>query len=236
MNIDLRSKILESSLNIENLLNEILLVLLGVKKEDSNTLGNKGSALSAKSKADILYDLDRLSKEQYKGLILFLEIRNQFIHNIQSESFVIVFSQTKLKEKRNNFLKYLDSLPDDFENSDNSIKEIYLNQSFHQLLLNLHTDLLEIFKAIIVEHQEKRESEARYLLSKKNNEISRFLAEVMEETIDELLDTSDKATNKYLKDEGLEYDFKVLRGIKGIYKLIVRKKLKERFPDLKLDE
>ena len=56
--------------------------LLEIKEEESYTLGNKSSALSLKTKTDLLIDLGALNKEEQKKIIYFFEIRNQFIHNI----------------------------------------------------------------------------------------------------------------------------------------------------------
>jgi hypothetical protein len=91
LNIELRQGILERSLHLENMTNELLLVLLNINKDGTKTLSNKSSSLSFKNKIDLLYDLDKLSKQEYSKFILFMEIRNQFVHNIDCSSFSILF-------------------------------------------------------------------------------------------------------------------------------------------------
>lgn len=86
MNIELRKDILEKSLTLEDALSRLLAILFRFSKDNSKTLGHKSSSLSFKTKADLLNDLGRLNDEQYRALIMFMEIRNQLIHNLDSDS------------------------------------------------------------------------------------------------------------------------------------------------------
>lgn len=105
MNIELKAQVLKASIEIESKLSELLLDLLAINKEAPKTLGKTGSALSFKSKTDLLLDIDKIDKDLYKDLILFMEIRNQFIHNIDTNSFETVIDRVKKESHLLSFLK-----------------------------------------------------------------------------------------------------------------------------------
>jgi hypothetical protein len=86
MNIELRSKVLEESIQIENTLSVLLSHLLQIKKDTSLTLGIKSTSLSFSSKVDLLRDLNRISAEEQKDCRLFMEIRNKLIHNLSIDT------------------------------------------------------------------------------------------------------------------------------------------------------
>jgi hypothetical protein len=98
----LRSRVLICSLNIEDFLSGVLALLFRFPKDSSKTLGNTGSSLSFKAKADLLRDIDRIPDETYKDLVLFMEIRNQLMHNLASDSLCKVLNRNS---KVNAFLK-----------------------------------------------------------------------------------------------------------------------------------
>ncbi|TRW22164.1 hypothetical protein FMM05_18420 [Flavobacterium zepuense] len=87
-NKDLRSNILISSIRVEEAASNVLVYLFRTIKPDSKTLGNKSSSLSLKNKIDLLYDLEDIEKADYAGMIKFMEIRNQFIHNPNCSCFL----------------------------------------------------------------------------------------------------------------------------------------------------
>ena len=62
LNIEVRSRILEYSLVIENLINDLLLMNLGVynEKEKTRLFSNKGK-LTFQNKIDLLFDIEVLS-------------------------------------------------------------------------------------------------------------------------------------------------------------------------------
>jgi len=105
-----RILIMESSLKIERNLSILLSNLLVINDIDSSkTLGNKSSALSFNQKADLLLDTDFISENDRKKFQLFMELRNQFAHNKNCETFIdctrlINGSETRL----NNFYPFTD--------------------------------------------------------------------------------------------------------------------------------
>ncbi len=81
--------IIDSSLKIERNLSIILANMLFINDIDlSKSLGNKSSALGFNTKADILLDSEFISDDDRKKFQLFMEIRNQFAHNIKCETYL----------------------------------------------------------------------------------------------------------------------------------------------------
>ena len=83
-----RLKVLERALLIEGLVSNFLANLLDIDPANSKTFGNSSSSLSFNSKILLLADTKSIAKEESKKFIYFMNIRNQFMHNIEAESFV----------------------------------------------------------------------------------------------------------------------------------------------------
>lgn len=109
VNIQLRSVILEHALHLEFHSKEIIFYILRTFKDDPKTLGNQSSSLSYKTKIDILYDLEEITTEKYTDLIKQMEIRNQFIHNYDVDTFTdLIELKPELKKHLDkNYNKYL---------------------------------------------------------------------------------------------------------------------------------
>lgn len=87
MNLQLRSEILEIALNIEDSINKLLLALLLIENQNRKAISSKSGNLSFKNKIDLLFDLDILVSDEHQKLLLLMEFRNQFLHNIKCCSF-----------------------------------------------------------------------------------------------------------------------------------------------------
>jgi len=131
INIELRKGILERSLHVESMINQLLLLFLSINKDGTKTLSNKSSSLSFKSKVDLLYDLDKLTKPEHDKFILFMEIRNQFIHNMDCTSFLKLFGILG-NDRRRALVKYED--PRDFNLDDEMRHEFAFNGLFMDCL------------------------------------------------------------------------------------------------------
>jgi len=83
INLQLRTEILEIALNLEYEINQLLLRLLSVENQNRKAISNKSSSLSFKNKIDLLFDLDVLTADEHLKLLLVMEFRNQFLHNIE---------------------------------------------------------------------------------------------------------------------------------------------------------
>jgi hypothetical protein len=213
MNTVLRTKILIISLDLEDALSNLLIALMNIRKPDKKTLGNKSSSISFKNKVDFLYDLDRISKEDYNKLILFMEIRNQFIHNKEADSFQFVLSQI---EKMNSLLNIDSEIRKSYNNSlaDNE-KEKWLDLAFDKL----HLDLI----AIIID-QNKR------LLKEKDLEIEKETNKKLLGTYEFLLNSINDSIKEFKNEfsEAFTNDKKVQDDLKSLIDSIFYKKLKEK--------
>ena len=87
LNMELRSWVISHVLRLEQTSSSLFRIILRMFKKDSKTLGNTSSALSFKSKIDLLYDLEEIDTTVYNHLIKLMEIRNQFAHNSNAISF-----------------------------------------------------------------------------------------------------------------------------------------------------
>ena len=109
LNIEVRSRILEYSLFIEGSINDLLLMNLGIynEKEKTRLFSNKGK-LTFQNKIDLLYDIEVLSKEENSEFELLMNIRNKFLHDLECNSFKILFDNLKDKGIQNRFKKFLE--------------------------------------------------------------------------------------------------------------------------------
>lgn len=87
LNMELRSWVISQVLRLEQTSSSLMRAILRMFKENPKTLGHQSSALSFKSKIDLLYDLEEIDKTEYNHLLKMMEIRNQFAHNPNAISF-----------------------------------------------------------------------------------------------------------------------------------------------------
>lgn len=122
INIDVRSKILEYSLIIEGAINSLLLCYLGITEKSKTKLFGSKAGISFKSKIDLLYDIDVLSKNEHSDLELQMIFRNKFIHALECNSFLVVLSQLDngIKNKFKKHMKDISKI-----NNEYSCKETY---------------------------------------------------------------------------------------------------------------
>lgn len=66
-----------------------------VNPENSRSFGTSSQALSFNAKANLLFDLEKLDKQQREKFQIFLEIRNKFAHLYAIDTFEKCFEQTK---------------------------------------------------------------------------------------------------------------------------------------------
>ena len=83
-----RAEYLKFSLLVEDYISSYLSSLIGVKEaKESISFGNKSSSLSFQAKVNLLLDMEVLDKKNDKWkLQKFMEIRNQFMHNIDADN------------------------------------------------------------------------------------------------------------------------------------------------------
>lgn len=221
MNIELRTDVLAKSLILEDALSRLLAILFRFSKNTSKTLGHTSSSLSFKTKADLLYDLGRLKDEQHKALIMFMEIRNQLIHNLDCDSLMKAVLRCN---KTNKFLAIDEKLKKQFHDTTNeNQKETILKLLLEQLTKNIISFCKSIIGSIEEEIKEedrrrKKEFEAEFLLG---------AIKCLSDSVDMVSDISDEV---FIGDDQENKKFK------GQYKKLIwlgfMKGLKINFPDI----
>jgi len=100
INLELRTGVLEKALYLEAEMNKLLALFLNVQTvKETRTFSNKSTSLSFKNKIDLLFDLAVLNKEENDQLLLLMQFRNQFLHNIHCSSFSIAVDLIKGSSK-----------------------------------------------------------------------------------------------------------------------------------------
>jgi hypothetical protein len=169
---DIRIQILRSSLLVEGVISHFLGGLLDIKDvRNSISLGNKGSTLSFNQKVHLLIDIGALPKDTKAKFKAFMEIRNQFMHNIEAKSYETCLSFTEGTDK---FL--LKTYPQDPKFS----KE----EQFKNAVSILSTDVFGLAVGVvnIIKAKYKKEGEA---------EEYKSLLEILEQSIQDSVKTLD---------------------------------------------
>lgn len=210
MNIEKRKIILETSLIIENLLSDILMNMMEIKDSNNKSLSHKTSALSFKNKTDLLYDIDKIDKKLYDRLVMFMEIRNQFIHNLSSDSYEIVLDRV---QKRNHILRLDNRLADLLKDNDDSEKKEEVYKIAFSTLAHEIIDKLEKLRIKILEEKiEKIKVEKDALKLESYNEVLTILAEA----IDEFADFYNNHLQKSFNSD-TDYGDTIRYGIRAIF-------------------
>ena len=112
--MDLRSMVIAELLIIEKKSKDLLQLIFRIFEHNTKTLGNSSSSLSLNTKIDFLFDLKDLSSEEYNGFKKLMEIRNQFAHNADANSFIQL---NLFNPQLNSYLKK--NYPNEFVNLEN---------------------------------------------------------------------------------------------------------------------
>lgn len=92
INRELRIEILECALKLEANINTLLLELLDIPDSlKKKSLSGKSGSLSFKNKIDLLSDIEVISDHEHGELILLMEFRNKFLHDLYCNSFKDAF-------------------------------------------------------------------------------------------------------------------------------------------------
>lgn len=104
-----RAKVIEKSVELEELISLLLSNLLDIDKEKSISFGSTGSALNFISKVNLLHDLNFLPEELKKNMLLFAEIRNKFAHLSYVDNFTkcfeIIYKNSNNNSRKNQLLE-----------------------------------------------------------------------------------------------------------------------------------
>jgi hypothetical protein len=174
-NLALRTEILDKALSLEQRVNLLLLTYLSIETDERKAITNKSGNLSFKNKLDLLFDLEILDKEEYKQFLLLMEFRNQFLHNIDCNSFTYAIGILG-NDKKNSLMKFkeLDSCKDE---------EFIYNHCYKVL----YSKSIKIFIDKIQKRRETIQDKAKLFTDLAENSI--YLIESLFGLIDKLFET-----------------------------------------------
>jgi hypothetical protein len=147
MESQIRIDVLHCSLSFEHLISLILAELLDIDIETSQTLGSKSSSLSFKNKIDLIIDIRAMEREDAKKFICFAEIRNQFMHNINVDTFTKCFQNLDGRDRE---LKKKYGLTD----SKDLTEEQLLSKCFDSLFKDISNVIAKLFNKIAEKYYE----------------------------------------------------------------------------------
>lgn len=135
-----RHHVIDISVQLENNVSQFICLILKIDVATSKSFGNKSSSLSFNSKINLLIDIGVLEKNQAEKFTLFMQIRNQFAHNLNADSFENCLKETKDLENR---LKKL--YPDNSKFSSSIRSNMYFNSLLKDIALTTE-ELITSFK------------------------------------------------------------------------------------------
>jgi hypothetical protein len=174
-------------------------------------IGNRSGNISFQNRIDFLYDLQILDTKDYDDLKLLSEIRNQFMHNIECNSFMYLFCETGLKEKKNKFLK------------NNSRTALVLDEAYYHETFIKFTELV---------HSIVQSASEKVRIGKAENSVQtveKFYDSVFKEVLSKIVeDQVDRLKNVFNPpDEDLERHKAILSSSYHLIYLTLLKQYKE---------
>lgn len=191
-----RSRVIEKSVELEELISLLLSNLLDIEKENSISFGTTSFALSFNSKINLLHDLNFLPSELKKNLVLFAEIRNKFAHVLSVDSFTMCFeiiskNSKNSKAKKNQLLKKRNEKKQDNDGISED-EEAVLNACFDLLcleiglLIQLSSQLIHNRKIADLNKTHVIEIIRKFIIEAENNSIDKLI-EIIKPQIEEIL-------------------------------------------------
>lgn len=209
--LNIRKEVITTSLIIESLISSFLGELLGIKDiKNSKLFGNKGGCLSFSQKVDMLIDIGVVPQDDRKKFQAFMEIRNQFMHNLEAINYEKCLSFTNGTDK---FL--LKAYP--------QITTLSKEEQLKAASQKLNTDIAGITKKIITKILEKFNTEAETNFAKRSEQA--FIAAIIE-----VKDSLDDFFNKEI-EKSSTFDTARLKGFGSA----ISKKILESWKE-KIDE
>lgn len=222
LNLNLRIQVISTVLRLEQISSEVLKSIFRIFNNSTKTLGHKSSALSFKTKVDLLHDLGELEPLEYSHLIKLMEIRNQFTHNHNVISFE---SLDNYDDQINKYL--MKHCPDNLKNESN--REIKLHKTFDHLFMLTYGKLAQIS----IEYSEGLKTQIRKFVNDKtveniDNIFEESLAKYMKQRISKigLPDINDEIRNFFLqlKIDMLSYSSKELSEVNATDSILYKPK------------
>ena len=180
-NLKLRTEILDIALNLEDSLNLTLLTLLFIDQKDQKrrkAITNKSGNLSFINKINLMFDLKLLSKNEHQNILLLMIFRNQFLHNLECNSFKKAVELLGSDKGRKLLLFY--------KRNSNFDKEFRYQDAFRLL----HLECLKIFQSKI--HNRKKQLDKIHNTQIKQFEYSLFLMDSFTDILKKVLRVCEK--------------------------------------------
>ncbi len=227
MNIELRTKVLKKSLELEQRINKSISILIDIKAQDAKAITFKSSSIPLSSKVNLLYDLEFISSEEYEILFCFLEIRNKLMHDINTDTIVkaVMPNHKKLFENQDKSLKcYLTN-----SISENRKEEIYI-LLLDKLSSNVLSICVKLYERCLAKINNggcfKTTDEYNLILQKSINDCKR-LYHICSETVTLIFK---KYTNKEL--DGFQIEEATSEFLVKSILLQMHENIKEEFPEI----
>lgn len=165
-----RKAVLNISLHIERTISQLLGDLLNINTAASKLLSNKSNALSFNTKVLLLLDMKAIDENDKNKLRTFMEIRNQFMHNLDAKSFEECF---KFIDGKDNYLKKIYPTKDTLNNEDD------LKRMFYELSEDIRTILNKVIDLTVAKTTEIAMSDFRRAYLKRLHEgLSMFKKDI----------------------------------------------------------
>lgn len=182
-----RSKVIEKSVQLEELISLLITNFLDINKESSISFGTTTFTLSFNSKINLLHDMKFLDHEMKKNLDLFAVIRNKFAHIYYVDSFIKCFEVIKDNTYKNRLL----NKGEIFKQKDNS------NIKSKNEKLDLETELIICFDILCLEIDYIIKFTSEYIHDKKTQDLKKT---VIVEILRKSIESNEMSLNDSLKN------------------------------------
>jgi len=188
--IEYRTEVLMAALALESHTSTFLAKLLGIDDvKNTKSFGNKSGNLSFTNKIQLLIEIDAIPKDEKKKFQTFMEVRNQFMHNIEAQSYVDCYNNIDGKEK---FILKL------YPQNEALERESKLRFATNKLSVEL-IDIINTLPAKIFSKEMKAlGSELAGVLLKKHKETSMSMQDIFESKIKLKVDLNEGLTSEEL--------------------------------------
>lgn len=207
--IDTRSEVLQYALIIENFTSLFLGALLGIKDlKNSRVLGNKSNPISFNQKVTLLIEIKALDSAEKTKFLTFMEVRNQFMHNMEAHSYETCFSYLEGKDKY-----LLKSYPQ----KDGVPKEEQLKLAFKELSEDVVKSTMDLYEKVKEKIGEKAKSDLHKEFMENTTDAIREIEELFNGVYEKAL----KGQKETIKIEELKEIGTMIRKI--FYKIVISK-------------
>jgi len=201
-----RVEILELALILEKITSAFLAELLDIENyKETRSLGNKSGNLSFNQKIELLIDIRALSKNDKNKYQSFMELRNQFMHNLDADTYEKCYDLMEGKER---FVLKIYPQPNDMTREE-QLRKASLDMAND--IIRITSNLIEVVKEkidkkITLEVLQKSQDSAFKAIAAIENALNTF--------IDKKIEQKEKIEVEDLKNLGTDIR-KLIYGVWG---------------------